>query len=66
MKNSEIRQEAKSSGVFLYEVASRLHISEPTMTRLMRNELEATKRCEILAVIAELAAEKTAAKNEQA
>lgn len=61
MKNSEIRQAAKASGVFLYEVANKLHISEPTMTRLMRNELDEKKKGELLAAIAAVAAEKTAA-----
>ena len=61
MKNSEIRQAAKESGVFLYEIAGKLHISEPTMTRLMRNELGEKKKGELLAAIAKIAAEKAAA-----
>lgn len=61
MKNFEIRQAAKASGVFLYEVADKLHISEPTMTRLMRKELDEHKKGELLAAIAAVAAEKAAA-----
>lgn len=62
MKNAEIRLAAKANGVFLYEVANKLHISEPTMTRLMRNELDDKKKGELLAIIANVAAEKSAAK----
>lgn len=59
MKNSEIRQAAKASGVFLYEIAGKLHISEPTMTRLMRNELDERKKSELLNAITAVAAEKS-------
>lgn len=38
-KNQDIRAYAKSKAVRLYEVADKLHISEPTMTRKMRYEL---------------------------
>ena len=61
MKNYEIRQAAKASGVFLYEIAEKLHISEATMTRLLRCELDAKKKDELLAAITEVAAEKTTA-----
>jgi len=61
LKNSEIRAAAKASGVYLYEVAVKLHISEPTMTRLMRNELDEKKKGELLEIIANVAAEKSAA-----
>lgn len=39
MKNSDVRTAAKSAGVFLYEVAAAMGISEPTMTRKLRFEL---------------------------
>ena len=63
LKNSEIRATAKASGVYLYEVAEKLHISEPTMTRLMRTELDDKKKDELLAIIANVAAEKSAARS---
>lgn len=56
--NTEIRTLAKQSGVFIYDIADKLGISEPTMTRLLRRELPAEKKEQIKAVIAELAAEK--------
>ncbi|MCM1166048.1 MAG: hypothetical protein NC299_10685 [Lachnospiraceae bacterium] len=58
MCNIDIRTAAKESGVFLYAVAERLGISEPTMTRLLRHELPAEKKSQIKSIINELAAEK--------
>lgn len=37
--NSDIRTKAKAAGVFLYQVADFLGISEPTLTRKLRREL---------------------------
>lgn len=37
--NSDIRTKAKTAGVFLYQVADFLGISEPTLTRKLRREL---------------------------
>ena len=42
-KNQDIRAYAKSKAVRLYEVADKLHISEPTMTRKMRYAAELQK-----------------------
>lgn len=58
MCNIDIKRFAKKSGVFLYEVAERLGISDPTMTRLLRKELDGEKKLEILSIIADLASEK--------
>ncbi len=57
MCNADIRTAAKQSGVFLYAIADKLGISEPTMTRLMRRELPEEKKSQLKAIIAELAAE---------
>ena len=48
MCNVDVRTTAKKSGVFLYELAERLGISEPTMTRLLRKELSDSKKQELL------------------
>lgn len=61
MCNAEIRETAKKSGVFLYELADKLSISEPTMTRLLRKELSEGKKQELLGSIAEIAEEKSKA-----
>ncbi len=58
MCNADIRLEAKQAGIFLYAIADRLGVSEPTMTRLLRRELPEAKKAQIKGIIAELAAEK--------
>ncbi len=52
--NADLRSEAKSSGVFLWQIAERLRISEPSMTRLFRRELSDEKKEEIRNIIEEL------------
>lgn len=45
MFNSDVRTAAKNAGVFLYQVAAAMGVSEPTMTRKLRFELsDAEKR----------------------
>lgn len=49
--NSDIRSAAKSAGVFLYEIAEKLGVSEPTFIRWLRKELdEPTKRKALTAI----------------
>lgn len=58
MNNSEVRAIAKEHGVRLWEIADKLGISEPTITRKLRRELPADEKQRILAVIDEIAAAK--------
>lgn len=44
MENVELREFAKEHGVKLWEIADYMQISEPTMTRLMRRELDSVQR----------------------
>ncbi len=44
MVNQDVRMFAKKRGVKLWEIADYLQISEPTMTRLMRRELDSVQR----------------------
>jgi len=39
MSNIDVRTAAKNAGVFLYQIAAAIGISEPTMTRKLRFEL---------------------------
>ena len=55
MYNADIRAEAKAKGEFLYDIAEKLGISEPTMTRKLRRELPEAQKAEIRNIIAELA-----------
>lgn len=57
MFNQEIRTEAKRNGVKLWQIADKLGISEPTMTRKMRHELNEDEKNRILSIITELAKE---------
>lgn len=59
--NQTIRNYARSKGVFFYEIAEVLGISEPTMTRRLRKELTDKEKTQICKIIDELAAGKTAA-----
>lgn len=60
MFNQEIRTEAKRNGVKLWQIADRLGISEPTMTRKLRHELNEDEKNRILSIITELAKERAA------
>ncbi len=57
MCNADIRAVAKQNGVYLYAIADKLGVSEPTMTRLMRRELPEEKKTQLKEIIAEIAAE---------
>lgn len=58
MCSIEIRVTAKRCGVYLYELADKLSISEPTMTRLLRKELSESKKQQLLGKIEEISREK--------
>lgn len=58
MQNQDLRTVAKAKGVCLWEVAERLKISEPTITRKLRRELSAEEKKKIFSLIDEIAAEK--------
>ena len=57
--NQNIRDYAAKKGVYFWEIAMKLGVSEPTMTRWMRVELSADKRREIEQVISDIAAAKS-------
>ncbi len=51
MCNTDIRTAAKNAGIFLYQIASAMGISEPTMTRKLRFELSNDEKQTIFDVI---------------
>ena len=53
--NCDIRGYAKMNGVYLYEVATALGVSEPTIMRRLRAELSDNEKCELRAVIDRIA-----------
>lgn len=58
MSNSDIRTAAKRAGVYLYEVAAVMGISEPTMTRKLRFELSDEQKKAIFNTIEKIRNEK--------
>ena len=58
MNNLLIRQEAKRSGVALWEVAEALGVADSTLYRQLRRELPAEKQKKALAAIQAIAAQK--------
>lgn len=59
MYNLDVRTAAKNSGVFLYQVAAALGISEPTMTRKLRCELSEQEKKPIFDAIEKIKANNT-------
>ena len=53
-RNKEIRQKAKESGVYLWEIAEELGISAQAFSNLLRHELSERDKREVLAIIAKL------------
>ena len=52
--NMNLRLEAKGAGIPFWRIAKKLGISEPTLTRWMREELKKDMQKKIRAIIAEL------------
>ena len=59
LANNDIRQAAKERGVFLWEIAEYIKVSDPTMTRKLRHELPAAEKQKFLSIIDDIAASKT-------
>lgn len=55
--NQTIRDYAKRNNIFLWQIANRLGVSEPTMNRWLRTPLAPEKEQSIMAAIVELAKE---------
>lgn len=53
-RNAEIRAAAKSAGVFLYEIAEKIGVSEPTFIRWLRKDLADDLKAKSLAAIGEI------------
>lgn len=58
MCNMDLRQKAKEKGVFFWQIAAELGVSEPTMTRRLRFELPEPEKQKYLSIINKLSAEK--------
>lgn len=54
LANADIRKAAKDAGVSLWELADELHISEPTLTRMLRHELSDMEKSDMLCSIGDV------------
>lgn len=61
LANRDIRMKAKEKSVTLWEIADKLNISEPTMTRKLRRELSDREKANFITLIDTIAAEKNTA-----
>lgn len=60
MANAIIREEAKASGVKLWQIADAIGLTDATFSRKLRKELPDDEQEKILEVIEKIAAEHTA------
>ena len=58
MENRELKDYIKSRGVYLWQVAAKLGVSDITFTKRLRFELSEKDKAKILAAAEELAKEK--------
>ena len=58
MQNVNIRSYAKSRGVYLWQVACELGITDATLSRKLRKELPQAEKEQVLEIIDRLAQEK--------
>lgn len=52
--NQDIRQQAKTARVYLWEVADRLGVTDATFSRKLRKEFSTEEKEKILAIIHEI------------
>ena len=58
MRNSDVREAAKLAGVYLWEIADRLSITDGNFSRKLRKELTQDEKMNVLSIIADLRKEK--------
>ena len=64
MFNKDLRAYAKEKGVFFWQIAKVMGISEPTMTRRLRSELPEQDKQEFICIINELSAQNAITRKE--
>lgn len=57
MRNSDIRQEIKSAGLRLWQIAEALGMQDSNFSRRLRHELSEAEKAKIRKIIAELSKE---------
>ena len=62
MFNKEVRTYAKEKGIYLWEIAEALHITDGNFSRRLRKELPEAQKQEIIRIIDKLAEKRTVVK----
>lgn len=57
MRNSDIRQEIKSAGLWLWQIAEALGLQDSNFSRRLRHELSEAEKAKIREIIADLSKE---------
>lgn len=55
MENLEIRRKLKEAGLYHWQLAEKMEVSEMTLVRKLRRELEEEEQKRIIAIIEEIA-----------
>ena len=58
MRNEAIREYAKEKGVKLWEIADAMGITDSTLSRQLRHELEEAARTQIFSLVDQIVAER--------
>ncbi len=59
LANADIRSAAKQAGVRLWEIADKMGVSDPTITKRLRKELDASEKEKYYQLIQCIAAERS-------
>lgn len=60
MKNTDIRSEIKSAGLYFWQIADALGLNDGNFSRKLRHELPDEEKARIRAIVAELTAQREA------
>lgn len=60
MKNQDLRNEIKSAGLYLWQIADALGINDGNFSRKLRHELSDEEKARIRVIIMELSAQREA------
>ncbi len=55
--NTDVREQAKKAGIYLWQIAAAIGVSEPTFNRWLRTEMSADKKACVKSTIRRLEAE---------
>lgn len=64
MTKAEIKQLAKNAGVYMWQIAEKLGITDGTLSRKLRRPLSETDTAKVLAAIEQLTAEQATQTND--